>query len=114
MSNPQWPTIAAPNFPTDQTPDDPTLRASVAGYEITRPEYTRFRSAFTLKWRAMTSADLSTLMTFYTTTVVAGSLVFDWTSPIDNGTKTVRFSGPPKISQITDKLNEVSVELREA
>jgi hypothetical protein len=41
------------------------------------------------------------LKTFYNTTLLGGSLAFDWADPTTRATVSMRFTGPPKISSVS-------------
>lgn len=109
-----WPNIQKPSYNLTEDPEDAVIRSDFdAGYEITRPRFTRNRATFGLSWNAMKSADKATLATFYTTTTVNGSLYFTWTHPDDGVSHTVRFTGPPQYKLIAVNLWSVELKLRE-
>lgn len=109
-----WPNIQKPSYDLSEKPEDAVIRTQFeAGYEITRPRFTRNRATFGLSWNSMRAADKATLATFYTTTTVNGSLSFTWTHPDDGTTHTVRFTEPPQYTLIAVGLYRVSVTLRE-
>lgn len=109
-----WPSIQKPSYDLSEKPEDTVIRSEFdAGYEITRPRFTRNRATFGLSWNAMKAADKTALDVFYKTTTVNGSLYFTWTHPDDGASHTVRFTGPPEYSLIAVGLWRVSVTLRE-
>lgn len=60
----------------------------------------------------MTSAQTSTLDTFYNSTLQGGSLKFTWTHPRTGATETFRFRGPPAYSPAgVDWLVAVDLEI---
>lgn len=59
-----------------------------------------------------TLAQYNTVMTFYTTTLVDGTLTFTNADPITGTTTTYQFVSPPKISAVGTKL-KVTIDLEE-
>lgn len=114
MPTPEFPSsLPAPSLPIGGKPDDPAIRSDAeGGYTLTRPRYTRIRKEWSLKWNAMTAAQLSTLLTFWGT-VKGGSIFFTWTAADDDVSKTVRFAGSPEYSLIAPDTYEVSVSIQE-
>ncbi len=94
-----FPTLSMPpTFPLDEQREDATIRSSFeAGYEHTRPRFTKVRYTWNIKYNLLPSADKATLEAFVTT-VREGADSFTWTNPVDNVSHTVRFSQIPKYS----------------
>lgn len=96
-----FPSIGGPSLPIQEERDDPALVSEAdGGYEMTRPRFTRIRKRWTLVWPYMTNADYLTLINFYDTTAVGGSVNFNWTNPMTGATQAVRFAGAPDASLI--------------
>jgi hypothetical protein len=101
-----FPTLSVkPVFPLAQDGEleDVVLRTPTdAGYEQTRPRFTRARRTWgPLNYVAMPNADVATLRTYEQTTLGNGSLPFAWTHPISKTVYTVRLAGPIKYSRTT-------------
>ncbi len=60
-----------------------------AGYVHSHAAETRSRKTWTLSWKALKAADLSTLLTFFDSHL---GDTFNWTNPVDSVTYVVRFS----------------------
>jgi phage-related protein len=105
--------------PTTLDPDgeleDAVLRTPFdAGYEQTRPKYTRMRRIWGVRYDELSNADVATLRTYEQTTLVNGANSFTWTHPL-SGTFTVRLAGPIKYVRSADKYGvaDISFVLRE-
>lgn len=109
-----WPSIQAPDFPLKTDVDDPTIRSNFEdGSQQTRARFTTIKETFSLSWAAMTASDLSSLLTFYKTTVVGGAGDIAWTHP-DSGTSyTVRFNEALQYRLVAPGIYEVQAVLRE-
>jgi len=111
-----FPTLTrGPIYPLDPDGDleDATLRsASEAGYEQTRPKFTRARRSFGLRYK-MPDADVATLRAFELTTLVNGSDSFAWTHPLRATSHTVRLTAPIRYSISSLGLSDVSFTIRE-
>jgi phage-related protein len=96
---PTFPTLnMLPTFPLDEQREDATIRSSFeAGYEHTRPRFTRVRYTWSVSYKMLPASDKSTLETFVTT-VREGADSFSWTNPVDSTTHTVKFIQIPKYS----------------
>ena len=107
--------------PAELSPDgDPidSLLASEsdAGYEQTRPKFTRQRRIWGVTYNELPAADVATLRTYRDTTLVNGSSAFTWTHPLLGTTHTVRLiDGKINYSSAADKygVSQVSFKLRE-
>ncbi|MEA5092463.1 hypothetical protein SDC9_37476 [bioreactor metagenome] len=109
-----WPDIQKPAYNLAEDPEDAVIRSEFdAGYEQTRPRFTRNRTTYGLSWKAMRTTDKSTLDSFYKNTLANGALMFTWAHPDDGITHTVRFTGPPTYNLIAVGLWSVELKLRE-
>jgi hypothetical protein len=96
-----WPS-ALPNDPLKQayeeTFQDQTLRTKMdAGPDKVRRRFTAGARYFRMPLR-LTKDQVEIYLTFWETTLSAGSLPFDWTHPRTKGAAEFMFMGPPKIS----------------
>ena len=111
-----FPTLSvAPNYPLspDGEVEDNIIRSQqTAGYEQTRPRFTRARRMFGLTYVLKTS-DANTLRTFEVTTLHYGADAFTWTHPISAITYTVRLTAPMKFSLDNYGETTVSFTIRE-
>lgn len=112
-----FPTLSmGPRFPIDPDGelDDAILRTPTdAGYEQTRPRFTRARRSWGLNYR-LGDTDASALRTFEQTTLHNGADPFSWTHPVSGTTYTVRLAGPIKYARTSVRtLTEISFLLRE-
>lgn len=105
-----FPSLPNPVYPLVEEYEDNTIRSPFeAGYEQTRPRYTRMRKTFILKYEFLTNSDKTTLENFYYQ-MKGGAGSFNWTHPLTNETYQVRFAEPPKFEN--SLLNYWSVELK--
>ena len=74
------------------------------GYEISRPRHFRVLGEWNLKWNAMSSAHYASLLSFYKTETIGGSVAFSWTCPNNGTAYTVRFKGDIKATPVTSGL----------
>lgn len=111
-----FPTLSkAPAFPLDPDGEleDAILRSPMeAGYEQTRPKFTRARRTYGLRYR-LAGADLAALRDFERVTLHNGADSFTWTHPIAGTTHTVRLTGPAKYAYINRGRTDVSFVIRE-
>lgn len=87
-----FPTLSrSPIYPLDEHPEDDVIRdQSEAGYETTRPRFTRVRWVWpSIKYEGMSQADKDTLDAFY---IANRASIFQWTHPKTGLAKNVRFS----------------------
>ncbi len=88
---------------TEQKAFDPTIRAqSEAGYTKTRARTTRIPKKYTITYSPTPLADKQAIAAFEDT-VKVGADSFNWTHPIDNVVKVVRFAEPVKYSVLWHK-----------
>lgn len=113
---PTFPTLSqAPDFPLDPDGEieDLVLRSGAeAGYEQTRPRFTRARRTWGVNYLLLPDADVTLLRAFETSTLRNGADSFTWTHPL-GGTYTVRLAQPIKIARDTPAVANVSLLLRE-
>lgn len=116
---PSWP-VGLPNdlFTSLQVKaQDAVLRTSMdAGPPTTRNRFTAVYKNLTGQMN-LTGAQVSTLETFYATTLSNGALSFNWTDPRSDASVTMKFAEPPGYSGLTgsdvanDRLWSVSLSL---
>lgn len=104
-----------PCYPLDPDGEleDAVLRSPLqAGYQQTRPKFTRFRRSFGVRYK-MKDADVATLRAFEQTTLVNGSASFTWVHPLRGTNHTVQLIGPIKYGKNNLPLTDVSFTLQE-
>lgn len=99
-----FPTLTAIQaVPMTEETEDATIRSAFeAGYEHTRPRFTRARKTWTIRYEYMSNTDKTTLDAFVTT-VRQGADSFSWTNPQDSVVYTVRFSSIPKYELVLNR-----------
>lgn len=99
-----FPTLTAIQaVPMTEELEDATIRPPFeAGYEHTRPRFTRSRKTWSVKYEYMTNTDKTTLDAFVTT-VRQGADSFSWTNPQDSTTYTVRFLTLPRYELVLNR-----------
>lgn len=109
-----FPTLSRPpSYPINETYVDDVLRSPTeAGYEITRPRFTKRRKIFTVRYNTLPNADKVLIDNFYRNTV-KGAAHFTWTHPFTNQTYTVVFTKPPTFELTFLDYWNVEFELRE-
>lgn len=118
MTIPVFPALSkVPSRPLD--PDgnieDGVIRSpQTAGYEQTRPRFTRTRRGYGVNYRHLPDTDVATLRAFEITTLRNGADAFTWTHPVDGTAHTVQIVGGIKFAK-TEKptARDVSFMLRE-
>lgn len=92
-----FPTLSRkPSFPIAEKPLDTDSKSSFeGGYEQGRVRYTRNLFEYELDYPYLTAADAVLLKAFRD--LVKSTAIFNWTHPIDNVTKEVRFVKRPEI-----------------
>lgn len=95
--------------------DDGVLRSNAeAGYEQTRPRFTRARRSWGVNYKGLPNADVATLRSFERVTLHWGADAFAWTHPLGDGTFTVRLTGPMRFSRpSTGVTADVSFTIKE-
>jgi len=102
-----------PSYPFEEQHEENTIRSQFeAGYEQTRPRFTRMRKTFTLKYELMSSTDKEAVENFYIQQK-GGAGSFSWTHPLTNNTHTVRFAEPPKFENVVRDFWNITIKLRE-
>jgi hypothetical protein len=108
-----WPETL-PSFEQDgftYIPEDNIIRTSVdQGPVKTRPKSTAVSTLMTGNM-IMKRTEYATLVSFYTTTTVFGSIEFDFEDPVDNVTKSVKFAAPPEITATSAEWFTVSIRM---
>lgn len=111
-----FPTLTkGPTYPLNPDGDleDAVLRSDfTAGYEQTRPKFTRARRSYGLNYK-ISDADVATLRDFERITLVNGADAFTWTHPLRATSHTVRLTAPIKYSKLVLGLTDVSFTIRE-
>ena len=106
-----------PGYPLDPdgTLEDATIRSeSTAGYEQSRPRYTRARRSFGVRYQHLADADVAVLRAFELTTLRNGSDLFTWMHPVTAIPYTVRLAGPIAYARtVAPGISDVSMTLRE-
>lgn len=88
-----FPNIKLPNFPLDETPQDPGMRSPMEnGSVVSRARYTRTRRTFSLRWSSLPNADKETLFDFYDNEIRGSSQTFNWTHPETSKPYVVRMT----------------------
>ena len=86
-----------------------------AGYEQTRPMWTKTRREFHIEWRALTATQVSTLITFFEgSDVEYGGYAFDWTHPVSSTTYSVRLvDDEVDVDYVANDKYRVKIRLRQ-
>lgn len=110
-----FPTLSkVPAYPLDEESEDAVLRSSSeAGYQTTRPRFTRVHRKFSVKYEGSPQADKNLLDTFYYITLGNGSAIFQWTHPQTSSVINVRFAKPIKFSLTFDNHYNIEFSLEE-
>lgn len=98
-------------------PDDSVLRTQMdAGPPTTRNRFTAITKSVSAALY-LTGAEVSTLDTFFHTTLKNGALSFDWKDPRTDSTVSMKFKEPPEYTgmvgsdTVNDRLWNVSLSL---
>jgi len=101
MANPIFPTLELKRGGIDSSlyrvkPENPAMVTDLeGGYVVSRKRHTRKpRLTFTFGYKEIGDADYKKLLDFYQA-VGGGSVIFDWTDPVDKVVYQVRFSAEP-------------------
>jgi hypothetical protein len=123
MANPVFPTLTLTKGGQDSTQfvikvEDVALKTELeGGYVASRARHTRTpRKTFSTGYKGISDADRQTLLTFYNT-VGGGSVIFDWTDPVDAITYQVRFTSELEFRYAgvgTTKLWDVAFQVQQA
>lgn len=107
-----WPSIPAFQINTykESSPDN-TIRSSM-GIGVDKVRRRTTASPYQISFQLiLTTAQLTTLETFYNTTTVGGSVRFDFTHPRTGATVKARFVSPPSWSDIYARAYRVEINL---
>lgn len=97
----------------NETYEDAVLRSDFdAGYQQTRPKWTRTRRKFTASY-LVTQSQKATLHTFYVTTLANGALSFDWTHPQTGSVITVRMDKPITFTPVSNSYWIATISMTE-
>lgn len=123
MSNPVFPALTLTRGGQDSQTykvalEDVTIKSPIeGGYVVSRARHTRPpRKTFDVSYKSISDADRKTLEAFYGT-VRGGSVVFDWTDPVDKQLWQVRFESELTFNYTgvgTTKLWDVSFKVQQA
>ncbi len=101
------------SFPINEDREDSTIRSGYeAGYEHTRPRFTRTRRKFTIKYQNILADDKEDLEDFVDT-VREGADIFTWTHPLTSITYNVRFDPIPRFELVGPNLWNCEFGLKE-
>lgn len=111
-----FPTLSRqPSYPLGEETEDMVIRdPSEAGYETTRPRFTKRRRIFTVVYGRLPKADVDLIDAFFAGSAAYGSAIFTWTHPKTAVAHNVRFTAPPKTILTKFNAYDVSFSLREA
>lgn len=111
-----YPTLSRnPSYPIEEESENMIIKdSSEAGYETSRPRFTKRRKTWNLVYNALPIADKTSLDNFFIGDAAYGSAIFSWTNPADSASYNVRFSSPPKTSYVTSDLCNITFQLKEA
>ncbi len=100
-----FPTLSVTcSFPISEEREDATIRSGYeAGYEHTRPRFTRVRMKFGVKYEKMNIDDKEDLEDFIDT-VREGADIFTWTHPQTSASFDVRFDPIPKFELVAHNI----------
>lgn len=94
-----------------EQPPNVTIRSEMdAGAAKLRRRFTTGPRMFNVAVQ-LDSTQLSTLDTFYVSTLEHGSLPFDWVHPITRAAAEFRFTAPPSYRAVSGLVFEVSLPL---
>jgi len=111
---PSFPTLSTnPSYPLRETYEDNVIRSKFeAGYEHTRPRFTKQRRIFTIIYNLLSNADKALIDDFYKNTI-KGAGSFTWTHPQAQTQHTVIFTKPPQFELVFLDYWKCEIELRE-
>lgn len=109
-----FPTLSVnPVFPYEEEFEDNVIRSSSeAGYQSSRPRFTRMTKLLRINYKAISQDDKSTLEDFYAN-VVKGSDSFYWTDIVANKQYIVKFNSPIKFTYSYVGYWDCSIEFKE-
>lgn len=103
--------------PTPQRSDILITDGSEAGYETTRPRYTKNRITFEVQHRASTQADVDALDAYFIGEAAHGSAIFSWTHPDTSVVHNVRLLPVPQYTahdQGNKRFFDIAYKVKEA
>jgi len=113
---PTWPVTLPQKFSADgydESAPDNVIRSK----PDTGPDKIRRRTTANIRpyktTLRMTGAQVDTLDAFYVTTLLSGSLAFDWQEPRSGSTKSFRFVSAPKYSPRGGDFWNVALDLEQ-
>jgi len=109
-----WPT-SLPDYPLidgyAEKPQDQTIRTQMeAGPDKVRRRFTAGVREFSVKW-TLTTAQVSTLDTFFHSTLDGGALQFDMTHPRTGASTSFRFVGPYELASADKGLYDITATI---
>jgi hypothetical protein len=120
MTNPVFPTMtkAQDSKFYEIAQEDVTMKTAMdGGYVVSRAKHTRKpRRSFKTGFSGILNPDRVRLMDFYDL-VHGGSVIFDWTDPIEHVVYQVRFDGPMSFKYVgigSSQLWDVQFQLQQA
>ena len=103
--------------PTPQREDMVIRDSSEAGYETTRPRFTRNRITFDVTHRGCTQADVDALDAYFVGDAAHGSAIFSWTHPDTSVAYNVRLMPVPTYTpqdQGNQRFFDITYKVKEA
>jgi hypothetical protein len=83
---------------------------SEAGYQITRPRYTRNKSAFSVNYESVDMIVYTTLLTFFRSSAIGKANFFNWTHPATSTVYVMRFNNDDLTYRQAGNPNKVSFQ----
>lgn len=103
--------------PTPQRSDILITDGSEAGYEVSRPRYTKNRITFEVTHRGASQADVDALDAYFIGDAAHGSAIFSWTHPDTSATYNVRLLPVPQYTphdQGNKRFFDITYKVKEA
>lgn len=99
--------IMQPSFGTTVDVEDTSIVSKMEdGSGVGRRRFTKSRKTWKLAWDALPTAQYNTLSDFLQNTVYFAAMAFQFTSPLDNKTYTVRYASKEEFTtKEVDKLS---------
>ena len=113
---PTWPASLPQKFSADgysESPPDNLIRSKMDKGPGKKRRLTTANVRPYKTTLRMTEAQVDTLDTFYVTTLVSGSLNFDWQEPRSGNTKTFGFVSPPNYKARGGDSWDVALDLEQ-
>ncbi len=114
MPNPVWP-VSLPEYVLaagyqEEEPETAVRTAMETGPAKARRRFTAAPRPIKCAVR-LSLAQQATLSAFYQSTLVGGSLAFDWVHPVSRAAVTMRFVGKPKYAPRTANRMDAQLDL---